>query len=47
MDQMRLKLNTDKTEYIQFSSRQQQNKIDKTIPFKADGDLIQMSNLVR
>ena len=32
MDQMRLKLNTDKTEYIQFSSRQQLNKVDTTIP---------------
>ena len=47
MDQIRLKLNTNKTKYIQFSSRQQLNKIDTTIPFNADGDLIQMSNVVK
>ena len=45
MDQMRLKRNTNKTEYKQFSSRQQLNKMDTTIPFNAD--LIQISNVVR
>ena len=47
MDQMRLKLNIDKTEYIQFGSRQQLNKIDTTTPFNADGDFIQISNVIR
>ena len=47
MDQMRLKLNAEQTEYIQHGSRQQLNKIDTTIPFNADGNLIQMSNVVR
>ena len=31
MDSMRLKLNCDKTEYIQFGSRQQIKKIDTLI----------------
>ena len=44
---MKLKLNTNKTEYLQFGSIQQLNKIDKTIPFNADSDLTQMSNVVR
>ena len=39
MDSMRLKLNWDKTEYIQFRSRQQVKKID-TSPINANGDLI-------
>ena len=47
MDQMRLKLNTNKTEYIQFGSRQELKKIETTIPFNADVDLIQMSNVFR
>ena len=44
---MKLKLNTDKAEYTLFGSRQQLNKIDTTIPFNANGDVIQMSNVVR
>ena len=47
MDHIRLKLNTDKTECIQFRSRQHLNKIDTTILFNADGDLIQINNVVR
>ena len=47
MDQVRLKCNTDKTELIQFGSRQQLHKIDTIIPLNADGDLIQVSNVVR
>ena len=39
---MRLKLNSDKTEYIQFASRQQIKKID-TSPINANGNLIPMS----
>ena len=39
MDSMRLKLNSDKTEYIQFRSRQQIKKID-TSPINANGNLI-------
>ena len=42
MDSMRLKLNSDKTEYIQFGSRQQIKKID-TSPINANGKLIPMS----
>ena len=41
MDSMRLKLNSDKTEYIQFRLRQQ-IKID-TSPINANGNLIPMS----
>ena len=44
---MKLKLKTDKTGYILFSSRQQLNKVDTTIPFNAHGDLIQMSSVGR
>ena len=47
MDQMRIKHNTNKTEYMEFSSRQQLNKIDTTTPFNAYSDLIQMSNVVK
>ena len=39
---MSLKLNSDKTEYIHFRSRQQVKKID-TSPINANGDLIPMS----
>ena len=39
---MRLKLNSDKTEYIQFGSRQKIKKIN-TSPINANGDLIPMS----
>ena len=42
MDSTRLKLNSDKTEYIQFRSRQQIKKIT-TSPINANGDLIPMS----
>ena len=42
MYSMRLKLNSDKTEYIQFRSRQQIKKID-TFPINAKGSLIPMS----
>ena len=42
MDTMRLKLNSDKTEYIQFRSRQQIKKI-YTSPINANGDLIPIS----
>ena len=45
MDSTRLKLNSDKTEYIQFGSRQQINKI-KTSPINANGDLIPMSHSI-
>ena len=41
MDSMRLKLNSNKTEYIQFGSRQQIKKID-TSPINANGNLIPM-----
>ena len=46
MDSIRLKLNSDKTKYIQFRSRQQINKID-TSPINANGDLIPMSYSIR
>ena len=46
MDKMGLKLNTDKTEYIQFGSWKQLEKNGKE-PLVAGSDLIQMSNVVR
>ena len=46
MESMRLKLNSDKTEYIQFRSRQQINKID-TSPINAIGDLIPMNHSIQ
>ena len=42
MDSMRIKLKSDKTEYIQLRSRQQIRKID-TSPINANGNLIPMS----
>ena len=42
MDSMKLKLNLNKTEYIQFRSRQQIKKIDAS-PINANGNLIPMS----
>ena len=42
MDSMRLKLNSDKTEYIELGSRQQIKEID-TSPINASGNLIPMS----
>ena len=46
MDQMRLKYNTDKTEYLQLGSQKQLEKIVKE-PLVAGSDLIQISNVVR
>ena len=42
MDSMRLKLNSDKTEYIQLGSRQNTKKIN-TFPINANGNLTPMS----
>ena len=41
-----VKLNTDKTEFINFSSKQQLKKLDKS-PLDANGDLIHSRELVR
>ena len=46
MDQMRLKMNTNKTEFILFGSKQQLIKTD-TQTFNSVGDMVQKSNVVR
>ena len=46
MDQMRLKLNAKKTEYITFDSRIQLEKVSSS-PLIAGNDLIQMSSDVK
>ena len=46
MDQLRLKLNTDKPDYIQFGWQKQLEMIGKE-PLMNGSDLIQMSNVVR
>ena len=46
MDSMCLKCNTDKTEFIIFSSKQQLRKLDES-PLDANGNLIPKSEVVR
>ena len=46
MDKMWLKLNSEKTEYIPFGSKQQLNKAAHE-PFKAGSDLIELSNKIK
>ena len=46
MDSMQLKLNTDKTEFITFGSKQQLKKLHKS-PLIANGDIIHNSEVVR
>ena len=46
MDSMWLKLNTDKTEFITFGSKQQLKKLDKS-PLIANRDIIHNSKVVR
>ena len=46
MDQMRIKLNADKTEYITFGSRTQLQKVSSS-PLIAGNDVIQMSSDVK
>ena len=46
MDSMHLKLNTDKTDFIIFSSKCQLRKLDKS-PLDANGSLIPKSEVVR
>ena len=43
---MQLKLNSDKTKYIQFASTKHNEKLD-TSPFNAKGDLVELSTFVR
>ena len=46
MDSMHLKLNSEKTEYVMFGSRQQLTKINLE-PLQAGPDLIELSNKVK
>ena len=46
MDKMQLKLNSDKSEYISFGSKQQLNKAAQE-PIKSGPDLIELNNKVK
>ena len=46
MDTVQLKLNSDKTEYIQFESTKHIEKLD-TSPYNANADFTELSTVVR